>query len=117
MSKHPGRVGWVAIQAIALGALIGATADGARGAEPDGKALYAAECAKCHGATGNADTAVGKAMKAASLHDPKLAGADGAATIVGHVRSDPKHATISKKLSDADLKAIAAFVQGFAAAK
>ena len=56
-------------------------------------------------------------MKAASLHDPKLAGADGAAAVVKHVRTDPKHAGFAKKLSDADLQAIATFVQGLAAAK
>lgn len=105
--------------AIALaGALLlfGAAVDGAR-AEPDGKALYAAECAKCHGATGAADTPVGKAMKAASLHTPKLAAADGPAAVVNHVRTDSKHAAVSKKLADADLQAIATFVQGLAAAK
>ncbi len=99
------------------GALLGATTDGAQGAEPDGKALYAAECAKCHGPTGNADTPVGKAMKAASLHDPKLAAADGPASVVNHVRTDPKHAAVSKKLGDSDLQAIATFVQALAEAK
>jgi len=89
----------------------------ARAAEADGKALYEANCSKCHGATGDADTAVGKAMKAASLHDPKLAAADGPQFVMKHVRDDPKHASVSKAVKDSDLQAIAAFVQRLAAGK
>ena len=106
-----GSIGTLAVIALLT------VASGARAAGPDGAALYAADCAKCHGATGNADTAVGKAMKAASLHDPKLAAVDGPALVVSHVRSDPKHATVSKSVNDADLNAIASFVQALAPGK
>jgi mono/diheme cytochrome c family protein len=107
-----------AVEALVLGsALVAGAADGARAADPDGKALYAAECAKCHGATGAADTPVGKAMKVASLQKPELAAAEGPAHVVEHVRSDSKHSAVSKKLGDPELAAIAAFVQTLAAGK
>jgi mono/diheme cytochrome c family protein len=104
-------IGTLAIVALAT------AAGSARAAEPDGAALYAANCAKCHGPTGNADTPVAKAMKVASLHDPKLAASDGPAFVVDHVRTDPKHATVSKSVKDADLAAIASFVQTLASGK
>ena len=103
---------WIGVLVIATLATTAASSAGA-----DGASLYAANCAKCHGPRGNADTPVAKAMKVASLHDPKLAAADGPAFVVDHVRTDPKHATVSKALGDDDLKAIATFVQTLAAGK
>ena len=117
MSSTKYRVRRAAEALVLTSALLGASADGARAADPDGKALYTAECAKCHGASGAADTPVGKAMKAASLQKPELAAAEGPAHVVHHVRSDSKHASVSKKLGDPELAAIAAFIQTLAAAK
>jgi mono/diheme cytochrome c family protein len=100
--------------AVLVGALLGA-AHGARAAGPDGQALYAANCAKCHGASGAADTPVGKAMKAKSLIDPRLAGEDGVSLVVKTVRENPKHAAVSPTLKDDELQAIAEFVRTLAA--
>jgi mono/diheme cytochrome c family protein len=69
----------------------------------DGTALFVEHCAKCHGEDGNAQTAVGKAMKASPVH----AGAIAPEKAVEAVRSDPKHKAVSGKLSDEDLAAIA----------
>jgi len=67
----------------------------------DGSELFAKDCAGCHGADAKADTPAAKAMKT-----PALVGHDATGT-VEHVRQSPKHAALSKKLSDEDLQAIA----------
>lgn len=72
----------------------------------DGQALYAAECAKCHGDTGQADTVVGKAMKTPPLAGTSLSG-EQLGAVVGE---DPKHASLKGRLSDTDLAAIAGFL-------
>ena len=83
----------------------------------DGKALFEANCAKCHGKTGLADTPVGKASKAKKFQgDEKLMGDDVAAVVLKSVR-DPekkKHKEVSKKVSDEDLATIAVFVKALA---
>jgi mono/diheme cytochrome c family protein len=80
----------------------------------DGEALYKANCAKCHGDTGMADTTAGKAAKSPKLRgEEKLRGEDVAEVVTKSVR-DPKkkkHNTVSKKVTDEDLAAIATFVK------
>jgi mono/diheme cytochrome c family protein len=74
-------------------------------AGPDGAALYDAQCAKCHGATGAADTAVGKALKATAFNEPKWAKVE-AAEIVRTFHENSKHKAVASVVSDADLEAI-----------
>ena len=66
----------------------------------DGAALYKANCAVCHkpDATGN------PAMKSPAIKGKTLADVKKAMT------SDPKHSTVSKKLNDDQLKAIADYL-------
>ena len=87
-----------ALSILAFGALAAAPAMAA-----DGAALYAANCAKCHGADGNAQTAVGKAMKAPPLHAGQLP----AEKLVAFVRGSDKHKPLAAKLGDEELTAIA----------
>ena len=83
----------------------------------DGAAIFKQHCASCHGETGKADTAAGKAMKVPALAgDAKVAGmAD--ADITGAIKANAKHAAVLKKVTDADIAAVAAYVKGLAAAK
>lgn len=69
----------------------------------DGAALYAENCAKCHGEDGNAQTAVGKAMKVPPLHAGQLSPEQ----LIEFVRGNAKHKSVSGKLGDEELAAIA----------
>jgi mono/diheme cytochrome c family protein len=77
----------------------------------DGAAVYKANCAKCHGDAGKADTAAGKAMKVPAF-DAKIA-AMSADEIAAKVKADPKHAAVVKAVGD-DLPAAAAHVKELA---
>ncbi|HVO26396.1 MAG TPA: c-type cytochrome [Candidatus Margulisiibacteriota bacterium] len=77
----------------------------------DGAAAYKANCAKCHGDSGQADTAAGKAMKVPPF-DAKV-GAMSADDIAAKVKADPKHAAPVKAVGG-DLAAVAGYVKGLA---
>jgi cytochrome c6 len=70
----------------------------------DGAALYKANCAGCHGADGKADTSAAKAMKVPALAGKNL----DVDTVLKAIKTNPKHKSLAKKLSDDDIKAIAA---------
>ena len=97
---------WIALGIVAL---IGFAAGQAWAA--DGAALYEANCAKCHGADGKADTAVGKAMKTPALVGADFAGAAGVKKIEDTVNNASAHQSLAGKLSADDLAAIAKHVE------
>jgi mono/diheme cytochrome c family protein len=80
----------------------------------DGAAIFKAQCAKCHGDTGQSDTTIGKAMKvpplAGDANVQKMSEADVAARIKGNA----KHPPTIKSLSDDDINAVAAYVKELA---
>jgi mono/diheme cytochrome c family protein len=78
----------------------------------DGAAVYKTHCAKCHGDTGKAESAAGKAMKVPAF-DAKV-GAMSADEIVAKVKANAKHATVMKAVGDDDLAAAAAHVKELA---
>ncbi len=80
---------------------------GPAAAQEDGKALFEKNCEKCHGPDGNADTSAGKKMKVPAWDDDTNLEP---AHAIEHVRTHKKHKTVSKKLSDAELDAIAAYL-------
>jgi mono/diheme cytochrome c family protein len=83
----------------------------------DGPAVFKQYCASCHGETGKADTAAGKALKVPPLAgDASVAGMPDA-DVAAKVKSNDKHKTFIKKLTDDDVAAVAAYVKGLAAAK
>jgi cytochrome c len=82
----------------------------------DGAAVYKAQCAKCHGETGQADSPAAKAMKVPAIAgDAKIAGLSDA-DLVAKIKENKKHVTL-KSLSDADLAAAAAYAKQLAAGK
>jgi mono/diheme cytochrome c family protein len=101
--------------ALAAGLLSGGLTFGIAAAEAplDGKKLYDANCAKCHGVDGSADTPAGKAMKAHVLKDPKWVHVE-PATVIHVVRENPKHKAVTEKVTDAELEAITAHIRELA---
>lgn len=76
-------------------------------AQEGGQALFAKNCEKCHGPDGKADTKAGKKMKVPAWGDDTDLEH---APVIEHVRTHKKHKTVSKKVSDAELDAIATYV-------
>ena len=72
----------------------------------DGAALYASDCASCHGADGKADTPIAAAMKV-----PAIAGHD-ADSVAPYVKSSDNHKVAAGKLSAEELAAIGAYLAG-----
>ena len=79
----------------------------------DGSAVFTKECAKCHGADGKGDTAMGKKLKIKDL-TVELAKLDAAkieAVVKDGVKDGDKVRMKGfKDLSEADVKAVAKFV-------
>jgi mono/diheme cytochrome c family protein len=95
--------------------LLAASAVSVRAA--DAKALWAANCAQCHGPTGHADTKMGKTLNAKDLTDPKVQAefTDAKATqsIKDGVKQNGKTTmkAFGGKLTDDDIKALVAYVR------
>ena len=79
----------------------------------DGSAIFAKECAKCHGPDGKGDTAMGKKLKIKDLtvEVAKLDAAKIEATVKDGVKDGDKvRMKALKELSEADVKAVAKYV-------
>jgi mono/diheme cytochrome c family protein len=83
----------------------------------DAQALWAANCAQCHGKDGHADTKMGKTLNAKDLTDPAVQASftDAKATqsIKEGVKTNGKTTmkAFGDKLSDDDVKALVAYVR------
>jgi mono/diheme cytochrome c family protein len=86
-------------------------------AAEDGATIFKAQCAKCHGETGEADTPVSKALKVPMLKgDTKVAGMS-TDDIVKAVKANDKHKSFITKLTDEQITAAAGFVKQLAGGK
>jgi len=89
----------IAAASLAAGAALG----------EDGAALYKAKCASCHGAGGQGDTPMGKALKVKPLAGTKLS-ADEVAKVAAEGKPGTKMMA-TKGLTPEQYKAIAAHVK------
>jgi cytochrome c6 len=76
----------------------------------DGKALFAAKCAACHGQDGKGQTKMGEKLGVKDLTTTSLSEADVEKTI--ETGKPPKMTAYKGKLSDAEIKAVAQFIKG-----
>lgn len=103
----------IAIIAVSLFALSAVSARAAAAA----KANWTTHCAQCHGADGTANTKMGKTLNAKNLTDAKVQSgftdAQAAAAIKDGVKEGgkTKMKAFGDKLSDADVKALVAYVR------
>lgn len=83
----------------------------------DAKALWATNCAQCHGKTGAADTKMGKTLNAKNLTDPAVQAAftdaKAAQSIKEGVKENGKTTmkAFAGKLTDDEIKALVAYVR------
>jgi len=83
----------------------------------DGAAVFKAQCAKCHGETGEADTPAGKTLKVPKLKgDAKVAGMS-VEDIVKAVKENQKHKSFITKLTDEQINTAAGVAKQLAGAK
>ena len=94
---------------VGLGAISVAYADGAR--------IYKSNCAKCHGAAGQADSAGAKAMKAPVLARNAKVAAMSEADLATAISTNKRHVALFKPLSADDLAAVTTFTKGLAGGK
>ena len=83
----------------------------------DGAAVFKAQCAKCHGETGEADTPAGKTLKVPKIKgDAKVAGMS-VDDIVKAVKANEKHKSFITKLTDEQINAAAGAAKQIAGGK
>lgn len=80
--------------------------------KPSARTLYIQNCARCHGADGRAQTPLGRRLEAANLTTADVKGHD-AAKIARVIRNGrPEMPAFRKKLTAAQIAAIASYVRG-----
>ena len=75
----------------------------------DGKALFGAKCAVCHGPDGKGQTAMGKKLGVKDLTVTRLSAADVEGIVA---KGKGKMTPFAAKLSPEEIKAVTAYVKG-----
>jgi cytochrome c6 len=86
-------------------------------AAADGAATYKAKCAMCHGADGKGETPVGKKMGARDFASPEVQKMTDEELIGITAKGRNKMPAYDKKLSDAEIKDVIAYVRQLAKGK
>ncbi len=95
----------IAVLSIAASVITPAFAQGG------GADIYKSKCLMCHGADGSGSTPAGKALKAASFKDPSIVKASDTDLIAAVTKGKGKMPANQGKLSDAQIKAVVAYVR------
>jgi mono/diheme cytochrome c family protein len=82
-------------------------------AQGGGEALYKAKCMTCHGATGMADTNVGKALKVRPITDPEVKRLSLSAQILVTKNGVGKMQGFKDKYTDAQIKDMVEYFRTF----
>jgi mono/diheme cytochrome c family protein len=88
-----------------------------RASAEDGPAVFKAQCAKCHGETGESDTSAGKTLKVPQLKGDAKVAAMSVGDIVKAAKDNEKHKSFIKKLTDEQITAAAGVVKQIAGGK
>ena len=89
------------------------------GAAADAGVTWAQNCASCHGKDGSGNTTMGKKLNVKSYHDAKVqaafSDAEAERAIKEGVKTNGKETMkpFGSKLSDADIKALVAYIRSF----
>jgi cbb3-type cytochrome c oxidase subunit III len=79
-----------------------------------GKSVYAANCARCHGADGQGQTTIGRMTEAPDMTDPKWqAGRSRSRMVASVTQGRGQMPAFSKKLSKEEIAAAVAYVRSF----
>jgi len=79
-------------------------------AQSGGEATYKAKCQMCHGATGEAETPAGKAMKVKPFSDPVLVKMSDATIVNLTKNGSGKMPAFKDKLTDAQIKEVVQYI-------
>ena len=86
-------------------------------AESSGGEIYRAKCFKCHGATGLADTSMGKALKVKPIHDPSVRNMSLSEMIAATRNGMGKMQAYKGSLTEAEIKSSTEYFRTFLSAK
>ena len=100
---------------LAVGTAISLVAVAPAARAVDGAAAFKEQCAKCHGDTGKADTAVGQALKVPSLVGDANVQKMSAQEVAQRIKTNDKHPPTVKELDDATIEATAEIAKKLAA--